>query len=751
MIFPRTVAVLALCISCYAWSAQDDLVMLNFVNADIETVVKAISEMTGRNFILDPRVKGTVNIISSRAVPRRLSYQIMLDSLRLQGFTAVEAKGVTKIVPEADAKLHAGIAKRREEGDQLVTKVFVLKNTSVNQLLPVIRPIVSPNNTVSSLPQASALVVTDYADNIRRIESIIDTVEHSAAGDYAILPIRYGAAAELAGMLNKLMQDTANADAGKVTIVPDGRANLLMVRADSPGKLARVKSLLRVLDQPSQAGANVRVVYLKNADAARVAQTLRTLLSSEAGLLSASSRALPGVSATSSTLGNNSTGTPPANNPASPTPGATGADGQSGAPGTAGSMIQADTPNNALILNVPDTMYQNLRNVIDLLDRRRAQVYVETLVMEVSANRLVDFGVQWQSLSGINSDKPTVIGSSVFPSGPSGAGGIASTAQNGVGSLVSVANQGGLTIGVVNGTINLPGIGQVLNLGLLARALEEEAQGNVISNPNLMATDNEKAKIEIGQEIPIITGSYTNGNTSTTTNATNSSTVTPFNTYDRKKVGFILELTPQISEGGSIRMRIHQEASTVESTTLTNPSGPTTNFRTIDTTVTVDDGGIIAIGGLISEDIGEKEEKVPLLGDIPVLGWLFKHQRKRREKRNLLVFLKPKIVRDDLGAQTIAEDRYRYIIGETDKAQAKQKLALDPKVAIDSVPTGIKPLMDEMRPVIDGMTAPNKKQTEQSIIDKTPLGTGGGTPPPGATSIPTDLPEPTKKVSSATP
>lgn len=696
----RIVAALALCISCYAWSAQDDLVMLNFVNADIETVVKAISEMTGRNFILDPRVKGTVNIISSRPVPRRLSYQIMLSSLRLQGFTAIEGKEVTKIVPESDAKLHAGIAKRRVDGDQLVTKVFVLKHGSVNQLLPVIRPIVSPNNTVSSFPQANALVVTDYADNIRRIESIVETIESASAGDYAILPVQFGAAVELAGMLTKLMQDTGNSDAGKVTIVADARANLLMVRADTPGKLARVKSLLRLLDQPSQAGANVRVVYLKNADASRVAQTLRTLLSSEAGQLPTTSRALPASSPSSSLGGGASPAA--ASNPLAATNNSGSSannDTNMGAPGTAGSMIQADTPNNALILNVPDMMYQNLRNVIDLLDRRRAQVYVETLVMEVNASRVVDIGIQWQSLNGINKSGTNVIGGTNFSD--AFGGGIVGVAQGGVSGLVKAASgnpTGGLTIGVVNGTISLPGVnGPVLNLGVLARALEDEAQGNVVSNPNLMATDNEKAKIEIGQEIPIITGSYTNGNTT----SGSSSTVTPFNTYDRKKVGFVLELTPQISEGGAIRMRIHQEASTVDNLTLANPSGPTTNFRTIDTVVTVDDGGIIAIGGLISEDISANEDKVPLLGDIPGIGWLFKHQRKQREKKNLLVFLKPTIVRDDTGAQAIAEERYRYIIGETDKASTKEKLSLDPKAAITGLPSGIKSLMDEVRPVLD--------------------------------------------------
>ncbi|MDF0604176.1 type II secretion system secretin GspD [Neisseriaceae bacterium TC5R-5] len=670
----KIVAMLALVYSCHVLAVeQSDTVMLNFVNADIETVVKAIGEITGKNFVIDPRVKGTVNIVSSKPVPRDLSYQILLSSLRLQGFSAVEGNGIVKIVPEADAKLHAKSSQRitRGDGDRLVTKVFILKNGNANQLVPVLRPIISPNNTLSAYPLSNALIVTDYAENIQRIESIIESIESAAAGDTVVLPVQFGSAVELAGTLSKLMQD--GGDGSKTVIIADARSNVLMLRADSPGRIGKIKSLLKLLDQPSQAGANVRVVYLRNAEAAKVAQTLRVLLSSDGGQVqqrstmgsgnAAGSGLLNDAAASSSNLGSNSTASAtPLQDPraAANSPGGSGA---SSSTGGGGLMIQADTNSNALILNVPDAMYQNLRNVIDLLDKRRAQVFVEALVIEVSASRAMELGVQWQGVKG------NVFGGTNFPSAPGILGATGST----------LAGQGGMTIGVLNGTINIPGIGEVLNLGVLARALETEAQGNVVASPQLTTMDNEKAKIVIGQEVPILTGQYSNNNS----NGGNQ----PFSTYDRKTIGFALEITPQISEGGAIRMKISQEASSIDPATANDPRGPSTNKRLIDTAVTVDDGGIVALGGLTQETVSTNEDKVPLLGDIPYLGQLFRYQNKSRKKTNLMVFIKPTIIRDDLGSRAIAGDRYNYLIGDTIQNERK-KMSLDPVEAFKMLPEG---------------------------------------------------------------
>lgn len=659
----RLAGALALVFACHAFAAPDEPVMLNFVNVDIDTVVKAIGEISGKNFVLDPRVKGTVNIVSARPVPRELSYQILLSSLRMQGFSAVEGDGVIKIVPEADAKLHARVGNaRRGDGDRLITKVFILRHGSANQLVPVIRPIISPNNTVAAMPQANAVVVTDYADNIRRIEAIIDSIESASAADSMVLPVKYASAIEMASQLNKLLQEgstgAANAaDGGRVTIVPDARSNVLLVRADSSGRLAKVKNLLTLLDQPSQAGANVRVVYLRNAEATRVAQTLRSLLSADAPAAS--------NSAPASSQAANASGT------------AKATDSNSGA---LGSTIQADVANNALIMNVPDAMYQNLRNVIDMLDRRRAQVFVEALVVEVSAERAQEVGMQWQSLSGLGNGGTSVIGGTNFPA--TGNPGILNVATGGTAGISALAGSSGLTVGISKGTVNILGT-QILNLGLLARALEKEAEGNVLSTPNLMTMDNEEAKIVIGQNVPFLTGSYSNtGNGG----SNNSSVSSPFQTYERKDVGLTLKLTPQISEGGLVKMKILQEVSSVEETSRNNPAGLTTNKRAIETTVTVDDGSIVAIGGLIQESVSDGENKVPLLGDIPVLGWLFKYQQKQRKKTNLMVFLKPTILRDDGSARGLASDRYDYVIG--DRQRQDGKLPLNAADAYQSSPAG---------------------------------------------------------------
>jgi len=661
----RMAGALALVFACQAFAAPDEPVMLNFVNVDIDTVVKAIGEISGKNFVLDPRVKGTVNIVSARPVPRDLSYQILLSSLRMQGFTAVESDGVIKIVPEADAKLHARVGNaRRGDGDRLITKVFILRHGSANQLVPVIRPLISPNNTVAAMPQANAVVVTDYADNIRRIEAIIDSVESASAADTVVLPVKYASAVEMASQLNKLMQEASTgaanaADGGRVTIVPDPRSNALLVRADTAGRLSKIRSLLTLLDQPSQAGANVRVVYLRNAEAGRVAQTLRSLLSGDSS-------------------GSQITVPPAANVNNSTAQASKASDSNSG---PLGNMIQADSANNALIMNVPDAMYQNLRNVIDMLDRRRAQVFVEALVVEVSAERAQEVGIQWQSLSGLGNGGTSVIGGTNFP-GTSNPG-ILNVATGGTAGISALANSSGLSIGISKGTVNIPGVGQILNLGLLARALEKEADGNVLSTPNLMTLDNEEAKIVIGQNVPFLTGSYSNTGTGSGGSGSVSS---PFQTYERKDVGLTLKLTPQISEGGLVKMKILQEVSSVEETSRNNPAGLTTNKRAIETTVTVDDGSIVAIGGLIQESVSDGENKVPLLGDVPVLGWLFKYQQKQRKKTNLMVFLKPTILRDDAAARNVAGDRYDYVIGERQRQEAK--LPLNAADAYQSSPAG---------------------------------------------------------------
>jgi general secretion pathway protein D len=607
--------------------AAAEPVTLNFVNAEIDAVAKAISQMTGRNFLLDPRVKGTINIVSSGPIPREEVYAVFLSALRLHGLAAVEARGVTKIVPEADAKQNAGPvieANSRTAGDQVVTMVYPLQFESAAQILPVLRPLIPANNAISALAGTNTLVITDYADNAKRIRKIIEALDRPDTGNVTVLPLRYASVLDLAPVVSKLLPDApAGTPAGpqRLLIAPDARTNSLLIRSDNPTQVARIRALVESLDTPARSAATVRVVYLRNADATRLAETLRSIVAGES-------------------------------RPAGPSPAAAPAGGLVPAPSmaaSAGTFIQADASTNSLIIAAPDALYNSLRAVIDQLDARRAQVHLEALIAEVSSDRAAQFGIQFQSLS-----SGTDTGSRAF-------GGTNFSTTPGTNILSIAANPGnvgtGLNIGVIRGRITLPGIGEILNLGVLARALEGDADANILSTPNLLTMDNEEARIIVGQNIPIVTGSYAQA-TSTGTGAA----VNPFQTIERRDVGLTLRVRPQVTEGRTVKLRVFQEVSNVQDTT--NPAGIITNKRSIESTVIVEDGEIVVLGGLMQDDVKNAIDKVPGLGDIPGLGQLFRYDSRRRVKTNLMVFLRPVVLMDPAATGTITRDRYEYIRNE---------------------------------------------------------------------------------------
>jgi general secretion pathway protein D len=313
-------------------------------------------------------------------------------------------------------------------------------------------------------------------------------------------------------------------------------------------------------------------------------------------------------------------------------------------------MIQADSATNSIIISAPDAVYNNLRAVVDQLDVRRAQVYVEALIAEITADRAAEFGIQWQSLSGVEKSGTQGFGGTNF-GGPG---------QNVLGVALNPATAGrGLNIGVIKGTVTIPGVGEILNLGLLVRALETDSNANILSTPTLLTLDNEEARIVIGQNVPFITGQYALSGGATTP--------TPFQTVERRDVGLTLRVKPQISEGGTVRLQLYQEVSSVEDTF--NPAGVITNKRAVESTVLVDDGQIVVICGLIQDSVRDGVEKVPLLGDIPLLGALFRYKTRSRVKTNLMVFLRPTVLRDAGGARSLTDERYDYILGEQQKAQ----------------------------------------------------------------------------------
>jgi len=642
-------------------SGADDTVTLNFVNAEIDAVVKAVSEITGRNFILDPKIKGTVNIISARPVPKSLVYPTLLSALRLQGVAAIEGNGVTKLVLETDAKMHGSDVGQGGGGDRLQTQVIILRNESAQQLVNVLRPLITPNNTIAAFPGANALVITDYAENLRRIEKIISSLDQPPAGEPSMVTLKYASALDVVPLINRLLgaeAATGGAQAGdaqqRVTLVADPRSNSVMLRSDNPARAARVKALIEQLDTPGRPGGNMYMVYLRNADASRVAQTLRSLMGGGGD-------APPAQSAPSmigNTLGASSPATaqPAAGAPAStanPFAGATAGGAGGMLPG--GLMIQADVASNALIIMGPEPLYNNVRAIIERLDVRRAQVFVEALIVEVAADRMAEFGIQWQILQGINKSNVQGFGGTNFGTRDSGNNIIS-------GSLNLGALGQGLNAGILNGTVTIPGLGTITNLAFLARALEQDAGANILSTPTLLTLDNEEARIIVGQNVPIVTGQYT---------TPSSSTVQPFQTFDRKDIGIMLRVKPQITEGGTVRLVIYQEVSRIESFSTT--TGLVLSKRALESSVIVDDQSVAVLGGLIQDTFSDGSDRVPILGDLPVLGALFRYDARKRQKVNLMVFLKPTVVRTDAQGKMLTSDRYDYIMNEQQRSRPEPR------------------------------------------------------------------------------
>jgi general secretion pathway protein D len=657
-------------------------VTLNFVNADIDQVAKAIGAATGKTIIVDPRVKGQLNLVSENPVPEDQALKTLQSALRMQGFALVQDHGVLKVVPEADAKLQGvptyvgNVPVAR--GDQVITQVFQLKNESANNLLPVLRPLISPNNTVAAYPANNTIVVTDYADNVRRIAQIIAGVDTAAGQAVSVVTLKNANALDIAPQLSKMLDPGAigSTDATlKVSITADPRTNSLLIRATNGARLAAAKELAKELDGPTAIPGNMHVVPLRNADATTLAKTLRGMLSKGADSgSSASSNSANSFNQNgggSGSYGSSSTGTagtPPlpsgglgGGSSASPLGGG-GSSGASGATGDTigsdkeksddnqpGGMIQADAATNSLIITAAEPVYRNLRAVIDQLDARRAQVYIEALIVELNSNTNANLGIQWQVANGA-----VLAGTNLSTGNSNSIINLTAGAATGglAGSLVANNLQQGLNIGWVHNIFGVQG------LGALLQALSQTADANVLSTPNLITLDNEEAKIVVGTNVPIQTGSYSNLTSGTTSAA--------FNTYDRVDVGLTLHVKPQITDGGILKLQLYTEDSAIVNGTTnaaTNPAGPEFTKRSIQSTVLADNGEIIVLGGLMQDNYQVSNSKVPLLGDIPWIGQLFRSEQKSRNKTNLMVFLRPVIINDRDTAQAITSNRYDYIQG----------------------------------------------------------------------------------------
>ena len=646
-------------------AASAEPITLNFVNAEIESVARTLATLSNRNLVVDPRVKGTINLTTELPVSANEAWSQFLAALRLQGFAMVETKGLYKIVPEADAKLQGGNVQEIQSGQggsgsgQIVTHIFKLNFEQANNLLPVLRPLISPNNTINVNPGNNSIIITDYADNLQRMARIIATLDVSNASDVEVIQLKHAIAVDLAPLVLRLVESGNANNAGaaaatpgqmgteyKTTLLAEPRSNTLIVRAANPARVALVKSLVAKLDQPSGASAsgNIHVVYLKNADATKLATTLRAAVSGQATANAGSAMATgAGVS-------------PMATNPTSPmTTGSTLGSTTASAGSATGGQIQADTATNSLIITAPEPQYRQLRAVIDMLDQRRAQVMVESLIAEVNADKAAEMGIQWQTANGQKGGTVGIIGTNF--NNPI-------TTTVGQGNILNVSGGAATALSALGGGLNIGSAKQINGtyvLSSLATFLQQNGDGNVLSTPTLLTLDNEEAKIVVGQNVPFVTGQYTNNNTS-------NGSVNPFQTVERKDVGLTLKVKPQISETGTVKLTIFQEVSSIDYT-RSSTAGLITNKRSIESNVLVDDGSIIVLGGLLSDEYSGGASQVPLFGDIPVLGWLFKSESRSRTKKNLMVFLRPVVVRDAAASDALSNNRYQQMMGLQQSSQ----------------------------------------------------------------------------------
>lgn len=680
-------------------------VTLNFVNADIDQVAKAIGAATNKTIIVDPRVKGQLNLVSENPVPEEQALKTLESALRMQGFALVQDHGVLKVLPEADAKLQGTPTfvgnTPQAHGDQVITQVFELHHESANNLLPVLRPLISPNNTIAAYPANNTLVVTDYADNVRRIAAIIAGVDNAAGQQIVVVSLKNANALDLEQQLSKLLDpgSIGSTDATlKVSVMADSRTNSLMLRASNRARLDAAKKLIAQLDAPSSQPGNMHVIHLRNANAVQLAKTLRGMLgkssgsgsSAESNNASSFSQGNSGGSSTST----GTSGTPPLPSSYGSSSALGGGSSMSGSSSGGmgsgqggnndgflgdkqgensdenqpGGMIQADAATNSLVITASDPVYRNLRTVIDQLDARRAQVYIEALVVELNSTRAGNLGIQWQVASGnllAGTNLSSVAGNTTSSNILSVAAGLASGGATGAATLPTTLTQG-LNVGWLHNMFGVQGLGGLLQY------FAGVSDANVLSTPNLITLDNQEAKIVVGQNVPIPTGSYANLSTATPGTA--------FNTYDRRDVGLTLHVKPQITAGGILKLQLYTEDSSVVGSTVSssaNSQGPTFNIRSIQSTVLADNGEIIVLGGLMQDNYQVSNSKVPLLGDIPWIGQLFRSETKQRQKTNLMVFLRPVIISDSDTAQQITQNRYDYVQGLTNGYRSDNNVMRD--------------------------------------------------------------------------
>jgi len=613
--------------------AQEATITPNYKDADIRQVIEAVGEITGKNFVLDPRVKAQVTMLSSAPMTPDAFYEAFLSILQVYGFVAVPSGNLIKILPDANARQLPGSEQSGSDNlrsDDIVTQVISVKNIAAAQLVPILRPLIPQYGHLAAHPASNMLIISDRAANVDRMLRIIRRIDQAGDDDFDVIRLEHASAAEIVRIIGSLDQATAAQAGGATTsVVADERTNSVLIAGDKNKRL-RIRALITHLDTPLEQGGDTQVRYLRYADSEELATKLQTQYQQQAA--------------------------------------------EGGGPAESGDItIWADQPTNALIITAPPKIMRSIMTVVDKLDIRRLQVLLEAIIVAVEAEHAASLGVTWAIG---DADLNNAAGVTQFD-GTTGVVGLAGAVIGGGDTAPQVSLRDGVTLGV--GRISESGLSFVA----LIEALEADTNSNIMGTPVLTTLDNEEAEIKVGQEVPFVTGAFTNTGAA-------AGSVNPFQTVEREQVGLTLKITPQINEGDAVRLQISQEVSNVSEST--QAVDLITNNRNITTSVIVDDGDILVLGGLIQEELRDKVQKVPLLGSIPLLGALFRSTSSQKVKTNLMFFVRPTILRD--GAQAAFETgaKYNYIRdlqmgGESDRVlPAWQQKQTTPIVMPDIMP-----------------------------------------------------------------
>ncbi len=608
--WPKSITVIAVLICSgvmpLAWSQQATITP-NYKDADIRQIIEAVGEVTQKNFIIDARVNAKVTMLSSTPMSPDAFYEAFLSILAVHGYVAITTGDIIKIVPDATARQFAGAlgTGNAAGADDIVTQVLQVQNVGAAQLVPILRPLIPQYGHLAAHPGSNMLIISDRAANVIRIVNIIRRIDQSSDEDIEVIRLEHASAAEIVRIMTALTQQPRSDGAPVSTsLVADARTNSVLIGGDKSERL-RLRALIAHLDTPLEDGGDTQVRYLHYADAEELSVKLQTHFTAQLQTGSAQAGAQTG-----------------------------GADSVS---------IWADGQNNALVVTAPPKMMRSLMQIVDKLDIRRAQVLVEAIIVEVIADRTAELGITW-AVEGSSSNTP--IGVTNFPDfGP------------GVVQLGGAAGSGGTLdpTGLIGEGATF-GFGRISDSGVsfaaILHALEGDADTNIISTPSIVTTDNEEASINVGQEVPFVTGSFSNTG--------GAGAINPFQTINREQVGVKLTITPQINEGDSLLLKISQEISSIAQSAA-GAVDLITNERTLETTVIVDDGQILVLGGLFSEDMRESEQRVPFFGRIPFIGALFRSRKTDLIKTNLLIFIRPKILRNSVQTTIETNSKYNFI------------------------------------------------------------------------------------------